>query len=148
MLQRVEEGAIQMPRLWWHSHVDMCVFFSGTDTDNISKFTSDSYTISLVVNKKSEMKAQLNLWKPFAYEIEIAAKPYLEYQEIPQELVEEVAEKVKPSKEPDLVTGANWWGDGYVKKNGVLVNDTNDAEEGKISSLSDGLWDIPRGDLS
>lgn len=39
---------------WWHSHVDMGVFWSGTDMATIKQFGSKGYLLSTVFNKKGE----------------------------------------------------------------------------------------------
>jgi hypothetical protein len=46
-------------RWWWHSHVNMGVFWSGTDTATIKSFGGtgpDSWIVSTVINKKNEWK--------------------------------------------------------------------------------------------
>lgn len=48
--------------IWWHSHCDMGVFWSGTDDKTIEEHTSQSYLISIVVNKKMEIKARLDIY--------------------------------------------------------------------------------------
>lgn len=50
--------------LWWHSHADMSVFFSGTDTGTIDGSTDFPYLVSLVVNKKHEKEARFDLFRP------------------------------------------------------------------------------------
>lgn len=42
---------------WWHSHVNMGVFWSGTDTDTIKQFGENGYLIATVFNKKKEMRS-------------------------------------------------------------------------------------------
>jgi len=51
-------------KFWWHSHVNMGVFWSGTDTGTIDRFSSD-WMISMVTNKKGELKLRLDLFHPF-----------------------------------------------------------------------------------
>lgn len=41
---------------WWHSHVNMDVFWSGTDLDTIHKIGANGWFLSTVFNKKQEMK--------------------------------------------------------------------------------------------
>jgi hypothetical protein len=40
---------------WWHSHVNMDVFWSGTDLDTIHKIGQGGWFLSTVLNKKREM---------------------------------------------------------------------------------------------
>lgn len=57
--EMVKAGKEQMPRVWWHSHVDMQAFFSGTDEGTLKELQNDTYIIALVVNKRAEMKAKM-----------------------------------------------------------------------------------------
>jgi len=41
-------------KFWWHSHVDMKVFWSGTDMDTINQLTQNGWWIHGVFNKKNE----------------------------------------------------------------------------------------------
>lgn len=98
-LQMINEGQTQLPRCWWHSHVNMNVFFSGTDETAIENLKNETFVLALVVNKKREMKADVMMWKPFPYrwvDLEVLID-YASY-EIPEELKKEVEEKVKPEK--------------------------------------------------
>lgn len=49
---------------WWHSHANMSVFFSTTDTSTIDSSTEFPWLVSLVTNKKHELKARLDLFTP------------------------------------------------------------------------------------
>src|ERR1035437_3075176 len=62
--EMIKGGSTQLPRMWWHSHVNMSAFFSGTDTSTMDYLENDSYTVALVVNKNREMKCTFILWKP------------------------------------------------------------------------------------
>lgn len=44
-------------RFWWHSHVEMPVFWSGTDHDTIKKLGEAGWFLSTVFNKKREMRS-------------------------------------------------------------------------------------------
>jgi hypothetical protein len=44
-------------RWWWHSHVDMGVFWSGTDVETIKQLGSGGWFVATVFNKKREMKS-------------------------------------------------------------------------------------------
>ncbi len=57
-------GSMKNYTLWWHSHAHMAVFFSGTDTNTIDGSTEFPYLVSLVVNKKGEFKARLDIHHP------------------------------------------------------------------------------------
>jgi len=42
---------------WWHSHCDMSVFWSGTDTDTIKELGTNGWFVSSVFNKRQEIKS-------------------------------------------------------------------------------------------
>lgn len=44
---------------WWHSHVNMGVFWSGTDIDTIREIGRHGFVLSTVLNKKREMLSSL-----------------------------------------------------------------------------------------
>lgn len=44
-------------RFWWHSHVQMPVFWSGTDTDTIKQLGEHGWFLSTVFNQKNEMRS-------------------------------------------------------------------------------------------
>ena len=91
-------GSPKMWRLWWHSHANMAAFFSGTDTGTMDAQTESDWVMSLVVNKRRERKARLDLYRPFRMfladvEIEIQGEEYT----VPVDIAEEVKLKVKQS---------------------------------------------------
>jgi hypothetical protein len=49
---RNEEGHLNF---WWHSHVNMDVFWSGTDLDTIREIGGQGFVVATVFNKKREM---------------------------------------------------------------------------------------------
>jgi hypothetical protein len=57
-------GSMKQWCLWWHSHAEMGVFFSGTDTNTIDSSTEFPYLVSLVVNKKGDSKARIDVYQP------------------------------------------------------------------------------------
>jgi hypothetical protein len=44
-------------KFWWHSHVDMGVFWSGTDNDTMKKFGKHGWIVASVFNKKKEVRS-------------------------------------------------------------------------------------------
>ena len=95
----MKKGMTQLPRLWWHSHVNMGAFFSGTDEQAMKDLKNESWSVALVVNKKEEMKATLNLYQPV--ELQVTDLPvvvlYPKYGEL-EELRTEVEQKVTKKK--------------------------------------------------
>ena len=53
---REEQGELKW---WWHSHVNMAVFWSGTDTATIKELASQGWMSATVFNKKNEMRTAL-----------------------------------------------------------------------------------------
>jgi hypothetical protein len=51
-------------RFWWHSHVDMGVFWSGTDRETIEQLGQGGWFLSTVFNKKEEMKSCVFMTDP------------------------------------------------------------------------------------
>lgn len=62
-------GRPQLPgtcRLWWHSHVKMNCFRSGTDNDTVERLlTSMPFVISCVVNQNYQYELSLHLKDPY-----------------------------------------------------------------------------------
>jgi hypothetical protein len=52
-------------RFWWHSHVNMAVFWSGTDTATMQTLGAHGWFLSTVFNKKREMRSAIFQQKPF-----------------------------------------------------------------------------------
>ena len=50
---------------WWHSHVDMDVFWSQTDLDTIHQLGQHGWFLSTVFNKKEEMRSAFYQRSPF-----------------------------------------------------------------------------------
>lgn len=51
---RNEEGLL---KFWWHSHVDMGVFWSGTDRETIEELGDQGWILATVFNKKRELRS-------------------------------------------------------------------------------------------
>lgn len=81
--------------LWWHSHASMQAFFSGTDTGTIDSSTEYEYLTSLVVNRRRERKARLDVYHPFRFTHENLDIIVGRLEEvIPEDILAEVAQKV------------------------------------------------------
>lgn len=55
-------------RLWWHSHVNMGVFWSGTDEANIRSLRGDKFFLHSVFNKREEHRTRLEVCEDFCNE--------------------------------------------------------------------------------
>lgn len=51
-------------RAWIHSHGNLGVFWSQQDDSCIEGLENDTFLLSIVVNKKREMKCRLDIWQP------------------------------------------------------------------------------------
>lgn len=81
--------------LWWHSHAEMAVFFSGTDTGTIESSTEFPYLVSLVVNRKRESKARLDFYSPVRAVLDLELEEItVENKEITELCQKDIDEKV------------------------------------------------------
>lgn len=92
--------------LWWHSHADMDVFFSSTDTDTIYNSTEFPFLVSLVVNKARESKARVDVYKPVHMYMELDVEVISKTSEAIKELCKaDIEAKVqKPKKQTGFLT--------------------------------------------
>jgi hypothetical protein len=51
-------------RFWWHSHGNLDVFWSGTDEQCINNLANGDYVLSLVTNKRGDVLARLDIFRP------------------------------------------------------------------------------------
>jgi hypothetical protein len=73
MIQWMDEGEgnDQKPLFWWHSHVNMGVFWSGTDDQCVRNLIDGAhdepgrFLLSTVVNKRGEFKTRMDMAYPF-----------------------------------------------------------------------------------
>ena len=130
LMQYIQRGKdIANLKLWVHSHADMGVFWSPvTDEGTINTHRRAEYFLSLVVNRKGERLARIDLFFPFRVtmdELEIVVMP-----EYPPELVAQVTEQVarlvsfKP--DPPAKKGKPW----YFQK---PIDEEEDEPYGPIS---------------
>ena len=57
-------------RAWVHSHASMDVFWSKTDDDCIEGLGGEPYIVSVVVNRKGDMRARVDVFKPVRFVID------------------------------------------------------------------------------
>ena len=81
--------------VWWHSHGTMNAFWSSTDDKTILSNESDDFTVSLVVNIKSEHKLRIQYFQPLLCEAENEELVIVNGKtaHIPQNILKEVEEK-------------------------------------------------------
>lgn len=105
--------------LWWHSHNDMGVFWSGTDTGTMDENPfSSSHMLSIVTNNAGEYRARYDIYKPAHLFLDnIPVKPlFEENEELKTEIEAEVKEKVTEKQTKVLAQswkGYDWKKDDY-----------------------------------
>ena len=80
--------------VWWHSHANMKAFWSGTDDKTILSSPSDDFTVSLVVNVRSEYKLRVQYFEPILLDDDVELNIMnSKTAQIPQSIMAEVKEK-------------------------------------------------------
>jgi len=84
-------------KLWWHSHANMGVFWSGTDNATAEMLVSDSdWMVSIVMNKEGEILARLDITTPFKLTVnKLPVYVVTEGVVDSEDIKKEVADKVK-----------------------------------------------------
>lgn len=99
-------------KFWWHSHVHMDAFWSGTDQATINVF-QNRWMVSLVTNKRESNLVRLDIYDPFRTAIKLDS-PNLFYEkneELNKEIRKEIDDKVTHYVSP--ATGHLYPGVGY-----------------------------------
>lgn len=78
-------------RFWFHSHAEMGVFWSGTDEATAKRLSAEANFISVVMNKKSEVKGRIDLAYPMRLRFDDVS---VHIEGIKAEKVEDDSEKV------------------------------------------------------
>ena len=74
--------------LWWHSHGDMESFWSGTDVSTIEQLQAEPYLLSVVVNKKREYMARVDMWEPLRATIQASINQEIGFDEGEQDALD------------------------------------------------------------
>ena len=89
-------------KLWWHSHADMDVFWSGTDTSTIDDFDteqdSNNFFVSVVGNKAGEFKCRIDVFRPVRIEVDDLEWVQVYDKGLEEEIEKEVKEKTSTPK--------------------------------------------------
>jgi hypothetical protein len=98
MIEDGKEEEINRMKFWWHSHVNMPVFWSGTDIQNMVDLNNSNYLVSIVTNKSSDWKAAVKIKSPSILLDNVSAGIVgagdCNLAEIYEECVKDVREKV------------------------------------------------------
>ncbi len=129
-------------KLWWHSHVNMDTFWSGTDVATQNSLDVDldvdNWWLSIVGNKAGKRKAKLDVYKPHRLwldDIDIVIDENDDLREsIKKEIEEKVTQPVKYAAPVSNFYNAGGWGkNGSRKKSFSRANIkqpvTNDMRE-------------------
>ena len=131
-------------RLHWHSHVDMAVFHSKTDEENYDDLKTGDWAISLVLNKKRDILARIDYYKPLR--LAISGIPvYINTPDITidesriQSNIDRVKEFDKPVKGTELSDSNYYYGDYYDDAAlALLMQELEDCVfRGRISTIYD-----------
>jgi proteasome lid subunit RPN8/RPN11 len=95
----VEQGVPMADlNVWWHSHVDMPAYFSGTDRTCIDEWVNNRFLVAVVGNRCSEFKGIISIKEPIPCELD-ATVSILRDDELSAEeedkIKKEIKEKVK-----------------------------------------------------
>lgn len=131
--------------VWWHSHADMSAFFSGRDTATIASSDEFQHLISLVVNRRRDRQARLDVFHPFRFtqenlEIVVGTTAFV----VPEEIQAEVEEKVKIKSWPVWKGTSSKFGfhDEEEYRHGGKVLPVSNADD--YGELRSGLTSPPR----
>jgi len=100
-------------KLWWHSHVDMPVYWSGIDRPTIEQFHNAEWMISVVCNKEHHYLVRADVYSPLrtaADELDLVVLDDLKEEFVPPEglyqiLEAEVKQKVSYRHNPTFRWG-------------------------------------------
>lgn len=128
-------------RVFWHSHANMGVFWSGTDENTISKFGMDGWLISIVGNKRGEFLTRMDL-----YSLGITADCRLlsfapELSEAREEVKKEIKELVS-TPPPTYSTVGEDWAKSWYKRDSYYDYSKNKKNK---SYHDDDKEDVSRG---
>jgi hypothetical protein len=101
-------------RWWWHSHVNMGVFWSGTDETTIEELGEHGWFLATVFNKKEETKSCIYQGKPFGLfqnDIDLVIESPAMDEELIAGWRADFADKVRVPK-ATTTYGAGYWGRG------------------------------------
>lgn len=119
---------------WWHSHVNMAVFWSGTDIDTIREIGRNGWVLSIVFNKRRERLSALYFQETevlpeiFLNEVSTSVSRYLDSESVAS-WNRDYEEKCKEKK---WINPSNWqgYGDGWNK----------DSKYDEYDDYSDRRW--------
>ncbi len=119
-------------KFWWHSHVNMPVFWSGTDKQTIEELGVQGWIVATVFNKKEEMRSAFCCRSEQAL---LGVKPAF-YDELETEIPDYYS--------ADLVTQLDAEFDANVKRKSYAS--TTYMGQGSLGNFTDSRWDEKTGE--
>ena len=136
-------------RFWWHSHVNMPVFWSGTDTSTIKQLAMGGWFVSTVFNKRREMKTAFSQSSPIRCIVDdVPTTIDTAVEAANPEWDKEYTDKVKIKEVAAFSYGPYGGYGGAYWANSEPVDATKDYSP-ELESRLDQLWDrVTSGQLS
>jgi len=97
-------------KFWWHSHVNMGCYWSGTDDKCMDAFKPGDYFIGTVANKKGESRTRLDIYDPIRASVDNIPLITAIDEEMDIAVCLEIKAKVTEEVLPHFVMGTGKWG--------------------------------------
>lgn len=146
LIAKGEDDKVQFINFWWHSHVDMGASFSSID-DECMRTWPGKYLVSLVINKRSEMKAMLMTRTPVLIcgDIDVKVNWLDVYDRDVLEADIEAKVKTKPKSTAVVYSGGNG---KEIQNNGFNIYEqrfgwdsyNNNNEKTSVHDLTEDEW--------
>ena len=96
MVELAADGRSDQLRAWVHSHGTMNVFWSNQDDSTIEDLAGDPYLVSVVVNRKGEVRARVDVFRPVRVTVdEVPVEVLVPSMGLEPHCAKEFREKVK-----------------------------------------------------
>lgn len=96
-------------KFWWHSHVNMPCYWSGTDHECMDAFKPGDYFIGTVCNKMGESRTRLDIYDPIRTSVDDIPLLTAVDSTMEEEVCLEIKDKVTEQVLPHFVMGKGKW---------------------------------------
>lgn len=107
-------------KLWWHSHANGGVYWSGTDDKTCEEYNNDSWLIAFVINHDRKLLCRMEVYSPIRFTVEnvpvdvVSDNPYLEALEKKcREEIDKKCSKKEYGKRGFHTNDDDYWKDKY-----------------------------------
>ena len=127
-------------KFWWHSHVNMGVFWSAEDTGTIEELGSAGWILATVFNKKNEHRTALygvgSVIPTWVDQIDTVTTPFVDPMaaQWDAEYVKNVTHKVFTQASPVYTSKTHWWDSREGK---WVPNTTTGTTSGSTDTATD-----------